>query len=136
MEVFKCLIIEDQLPAQRILKSYIAEIPNLELVDAYISPLKAMESLKGKVIDILFLDVHLPKISGIDFLKSLPQPPSVILTTAFPEYALEGFELDVIDYLLKPFSFERFLKAISKIQRIAKHSNPIFHQKFYLSFLG
>ena len=130
MEVFKCLIIEDQLPAQRILKGYIEEIPNLELIGDFISPLKAMETLETKAIDILFLDVHLPKISGIDFLKSLQQPPAVILTTAFPEYALEGFNLDVVDYLLKPFSFERFLKAISKIQRITKNSNPIFHQKF------
>lgn len=130
VEVFKCLIIEDQLPAQRILKGYIEEIPNLALMGAYISPLKALDSLETQNVDILFLDVHLPKISGIDFLKSIRQPPAVILTTAFPEYALEGFDLDVIDYLLKPFSFERFLKSISKIQRIAKNSNPIFHQKF------
>jgi len=130
VEIFKCLIIEDQLPAQRILMGYIEEIPNLELMGAYISPLKAIETLETKAIDILFLDVHLPKISGIDFLKSFPHPPAVILTTAFPEYALEGFELDVIDYLLKPFSFERFLKAISKIKRITKSSNPIVHQKF------
>lgn len=130
VEILKCLIIEDQLPAQRILSGYIEQVPNLELVGTYITPLEAMPLLESATIDILFLDIHLPKISGIDFLKSLSNPPSVILTTAFTEYALEGFELDVVDYLLKPFAFERFLKAISKIQRIAKNNNPIFHSKY------
>jgi len=130
VEELKCLIIEDQLAAQRILMGYIAEVPNLELIGTYITPLEAMYQLETTTVDILFLDVHLPKISGIDFLKSLPNPPSVILTTAFTEYALEGFELDVVDYLLKPFSFERFLKAISKIHRIAKNNKLIFHQKY------
>ena len=130
MEVLKCIIIEDQIPAQRILKGYLEEIPNLELIGTFISAVEALSTLEVENVNILFLDVHLPKISGIDFLKSLRNPPSVILTTAFTEYALEGFELDVIDYLLKPFSFERFLKAISKIHRIAKNSNPIFHQKY------
>lgn len=124
------MIIEDQLSAQRILQGYIAEVPNLDLIGTYIAPLEAMHLIETTSIDVLFLDVHLPKISGIDFLKSLPNPPAVILTTAFTQYALDGFELDVIDYLLKPFSFERFLKAISKIHRIAKNNNPIFHQKY------
>lgn len=130
MEILKCLIIEDQLAAQRILMSYIEEVPNLELIGTYIAPLEALAHLETTTADVLFLDIHLPKISGIDFLKSLPNPPAVILTTAFTEYALEGFELDVVDYLLKPFSFERFLKAISKINRIAKNNDPIFHQKY------
>ena len=124
------MIIEDQLSAQRILRGYIKEVSNLSLVGAFIAPLEAMPELERKTVDVLFLDIHLPKISGIDFLKSIPNPPAVILTTAFTEYALEGFELDVVDYLLKPYSFERFLKAISKIHRIAKNSNPIFHQKY------
>lgn len=130
MELLKCLIIEDQLSAQRILTSYISEVPNLALIGTYIAPLEAMQQLETTVVDVLFLDVHLPKISGIDFLKSLSNPPPVILTTAFTEYALEGFDLDVIDYLLKPYSFERFLKAIAKINRIAKNNLPIFHQKY------
>lgn len=124
------MIIEDQVSAQRILTGYIEEVPNLELAGTFIAPLEAMIQLENNPIDVLFLDVHLPKISGIDFLKSLPTPPAVILTTAFTEYALDGFNLDVVDYLLKPFSFERFLKAISKIHRIAKNNNPIFHQKY------
>ena len=130
MEILKCLLIEDQLAAQRILAGYITEVPNLELVGTYISPLAAMSQLEATSIDLLFLDVHLPKISGIDFLRALPNPPAVILTTAFSQYALEGFELDVVDYLLKPFSFERFLKAISKINRITKNTHPIYHQKY------
>ena len=125
-----CVIIEDQIPAQRILKGYIGEIPNLELAGIFISPLEALAALENDGVNVLFLDVHLPKVSGIDFLKSLRTPPSVILTTAFTEYALDGFELDVVDYLLKPFSFERFLKAISKIQRISKNTNPIVHKEF------
>jgi len=130
MEVLKCIIIEDQLPAQRILKGYLEEIPNLEMVGTFISPVEALSTLESNNVNVLFLDVHLPKISGIDFLKSLRNPPSVILTTAFTEYALDGFDLDVVDYLLKPFSFERFLKAISKIQRISKTTNPIIHQQY------
>lgn len=127
MEVFKCVIIEDQLPAQRILQRYIKEMPNLELKGTFINPLDALPLLETP-IDVLFLDVHLPKLSGIDFLKSIPKPPHIILTTAFSEYALEGFELDVVDYLLKPFSFERFLKAVNKIKRIEQSEQPIIHQ--------
>ena len=129
MKPLKCLIIEDQLPAQEILTGYLQEVPRLELVAAYVDPLAAITLLETTKIDILFLDVHLPKISGIDFLKSLQSTPHIILTTAFPEYALEGFELDVVDYLLKPFSFERFLRAIAKIERIVKSDDPIIYQQ-------
>lgn len=130
MTTFKCLIIEDQVHAQRILQRYIKEVPYLQLVGTFIAPLEALPYLKQHKVEVLFLDIHLPKISGIDFLKLLPDPPSVILTTAFTEYALEGFELDVVDYLLKPFSFERFLKSIFKIQRISKDKPPIVHQRY------
>lgn len=111
----KCLIIEDQPPAQRILKKYIEDLGNLELRGTFSDALQAMEFLKTEPIDLLFLDIHLPKLSGIDFLKTLPQPPSVILTTAFSEYALESYDFNVVDYLLKPFSFQRFVKAVSKV---------------------
>ena len=130
MDILKCIIIEDQIPAQEILQAYLSEMPNLELVGIYVSPLKALPHLEKEQIDVLFLDIHLPKISGIDLLKLLPNPPVVILTTAFAEYAVQGFELDVVDYLLKPFSFERFLKSISKIQRISKIEKPIIHRQF------
>lgn len=110
-----CLIIEDQAPAQRILERYIHDLGNLALVGTYTDALSALAFLKEKPVDLIFLDIHLPKISGIDFLKVLPSKPAIIFTTAFPDYALQGYELDVVDYLLKPFSFERFVKAVSKV---------------------
>jgi len=111
----RCIIIEDQSPAQRILINYISEVPQLKLVETFGDALAALEFLKTNTVDLIFLDIHLPKISGIAFLKLLSPRPKIILTTAFTEYALDGYELDVIDYLLKPFSFERFYKAVSKI---------------------
>ena len=110
-----CIIIEDQPPAQRILKKYIEDFGTLQLKATFSNAIPAMEFLKTEEVDLIFLDIHLPKISGIDFLKSLPNPPAIILTTAFSEYALESYEFNVVDYLLKPFSFQRFVKAISKI---------------------
>lgn len=112
--MLNCLIIEDQLPAQRILITYIEQMPELRLVAACTNALDATTILRNKVIDLIFLDINLPKISGISFLKNLTAPPKVIITTAYPDHALEGFELDVVDYLLKPFSFERFHKAVLK----------------------
>lgn len=112
-----CIIIEDQMPAQRILKKYIEDMGSLNLVGTFTDALEAMHILNSEKIEVMFLDIHLPKLSGIDFLKTLTNPPQVILTTAFQEYALESYELNVVDYLLKPFSFQRFVKAVSKISR-------------------
>ncbi|WP_299255922.1 LytTR family DNA-binding domain-containing protein [uncultured Aquimarina sp.] len=112
----KCIIIEDQLPAQRILKKYIEDTGSLALIGTFTDALEAMKMMKLTKVDVIFLDIHLPKISGIDFLKTLSNPPQVILTTAFSNYALESYEFDVVDYLLKPFSFQRFIKAISKVE--------------------
>lgn len=112
----KCLIIEDEAPAQRILQRYIADIPHLELVSTENNALSGMAQLDQQSIDLLFLDINLPKLSGLEFLRALRSPPKVILTTAYPEYALESYELNVVDYLLKPFSFSRFLQAIRKAQ--------------------
>ena len=110
-----CIIIEDQPPAQRVLKKYIGDMSNMALRATFGDALKAMDFLKAEPIDLILLDIHLPKISGIDFLKALAHKPHVILTTAFSEYALESYEYDVVDYLLKPFSFERFVQAVSKV---------------------
>lgn len=110
-----CIIIEDQPPAQRILKKYIKDIGTLQLKATFSDAIQAMDFLKSEAVDLIFLDIHLPKISGIDFLKTMPNPPQVILTTAFPDYALESYEFNVVDYLLKPFSFQRFVKAVSKV---------------------
>jgi DNA-binding LytR/AlgR family response regulator len=111
----KCIIIEDQPPAQRILKKYIGDLGSLDLQATFSNAIEAMTFLRAQAVDLIFLDIHLPKISGIDFLKSLPHPPHVILTTAFPDYALESYDLNVVDYLLKPFSFQRFVKAVARI---------------------
>lgn len=109
-----CIIIEDQRPAQEILEKYIKDLGSLQLRGVFTDALQAMHILNEQSIDLIFLDIHLPKLSGVDFLKALNKPPKVIFTTAFPDYALEGYELDVVDYLLKPFSFQRFVKAVAK----------------------
>lgn len=116
----KCLIIEDELPAQRVLKNYIADVPYLELCGTFKSAMEGLETIQSQDIDVLFLDINLPKISGLNFLRSLKNPPKVIITTAYPDYAHEGFELDVVDYLLKPFSFERFIQSLSKLKSETK----------------
>jgi len=117
--MYQCLIVEDELPAQRVLQKYIGDVPSLNLVKSCNNALDAIELLNSTHIDILFLDIQLPKLTGIKFLKSLKKPPQTIFTTAYSEYAVEGFELEAIDYLLKPFSFERFLKSVNKaIDRI------------------
>ena len=113
--MIRCIIIEDQPPAQRVLKKYISDIGTIELKNTFADAIQAMDFLKVEEVDLIFLDIHLPKISGIDFLKSIRYKPHVILTTAFSDYALESYDYDVIDYLLKPFSFERFVRAVSKL---------------------
>ena len=113
--MISCIIIEDQPPAQRILKKYIGDVEALELKATFDNAIAALAYLKTNEVHLIFLDIHLPKLSGIDFLNILSPKPKVILTTAFPDYALQGYELDVVDYLLKPFSFERFFKAVSKV---------------------
>lgn len=129
MKTLNCVIIEDQMPAQRILKGYIRDVPNLKLIGVFIDPSKALIAMADLSVDILFLDIHLPKVSGIEFLRSISPKPNVILTTAFPDYAVEGFNLDVVDYLLKPFSFERFLKAVSKVSRVLSANEALVADK-------
>ncbi|MGH1335387.1 MAG: LytR/AlgR family response regulator transcription factor [Aureispira sp.] len=119
-----CIIIEDQLPAQRILSKYIHDFGSLTLLASFSNALQALEFLQTNKVDLLFLDIHLPKLSGLDFLKALSNPPQVILTTAFPDYALESYECSVVDYLLKPFSFQRFLKAVAKVSLPQQNHSP------------
>ncbi|MBO9203575.1 MULTISPECIES: LytR/AlgR family response regulator transcription factor [Niastella] len=112
--MLQCVIIDDEPIARKGLKEYIQDAPFLQLAGEFDNPLKAAELLMKEKIDLLFLDIQMPKMTGIEFLKSLSHPPMVIFTTAYPQYAVEGFEWNAIDYLLKPFSFERFWKAIVK----------------------
>lgn len=109
-----CVIIDDEPLARKGLKEYITDVDFLNLVGEFDSPLKATELLSSGNVHLLFLDIQMPKITGLDFFKSLQQPPPVIFTTAYPQYALEGFEVNALDYLVKPISFERFLKAVLK----------------------
>ncbi len=116
-----CLVIDDEPYARELLTEFIAKHPGLKLEGAFSSALTALPVLSKKSIDVIFLDIQMPDLTGIDFLKSLDKRPGVIFTTAFAEYAIEGFELDVIDYLLKPFDFQRFLKSVNKLtQRLEK----------------
>lgn len=115
-----CVIIEDQAPAQRLLKKYIADCGSILIKEVFSDPVLALEYLKEIRVDLIFLDIHLPKISGMDFLKILPYKPLVVLTTAFHEYAVQSYEFEVLDYLLKPISYERFLKTIEKVKGALK----------------
>lgn len=120
MKNLKCLVADDEPIARQILENYISELPNLELVATCKDAFEVMDVLQKETIDVLFLDINMPKLSGISLLKTLRTRPEVIITTAYPEYALEGFELSVTDYLLKPFSLERFIQAVMKVQK--KHA--------------
>ena len=120
---FPCLIADDEPIARQIVASYIEQIPHLELVGSCKDAFEVMEELRKQEVDLLFLDINMPKLSGLSLLRSLTKRPQVILTTAYKEYALEGFELAVTDYLLKPFSLERFLQAVQKVEE--KRKQPV-----------
>jgi DNA-binding LytR/AlgR family response regulator len=113
--MIKAIIVDDEPLALDVLETYIEQMPNVELVQKCENALEANEALKNHDVDLMFLDIQMPQITGVEFLKSLKNPPSVIFTTAYPEYAVEGFELDAADYLLKPISLDRFMKAVNKV---------------------
>jgi len=112
--MIKYLIIDDEHMAHEIIKGYCDTLSNMQLMKHCYDAFEALDYLRNDTVDLIFLDLNMPKLKGFDFLKTLPNPPKVIVTTAYKEYALEGYELEITDYLLKPFSFERFLKAVNK----------------------
>lgn len=113
-----CIIIEDEIPAQKILKNYLGKLPNIELLATFNAAIEASPFLNSNEVDVVFLDINLPDISGLDFIKTVKNPPAIIMTTAYPDYAVNSFELEtIVDYLVKPFSFERFYRAIKKVQQ-------------------
>ena len=120
-----CLIVVDEPLAQNVLKNYIPAHPALQLVGICNDAMEAQVVLHEQEIDLIFLDINLPMLSGINFLKTLSTKPMVIFTTAYPEFAVEGFELDAVDYLLKPFSLERFLKAVNKALQSKRSGQPM-----------
>ncbi len=122
MSKIKCIIVEDEPLAAKVLVDYILQVPFLQLQGTFKDAILATEYLRDQSTDLIFLDIHLPKLKGMAFLKTLSHPPAVIITTAYHQYAVEGFNLNVTDYLLKPFEFERFLIAVNKV-RIARPAN-------------
>ncbi len=110
----KCLIVDDEPLARELIRGHIQKLENFEIVAECDNAMKAMDALRNHSIDLMFLDIKMPQMTGIDFLKTLKRPPKVIITTAFSQYALDGFELDVVDYLMKPVTFERFFKSVNK----------------------
>jgi two-component system LytT family response regulator len=123
MSDIKCIIIEDEPLAVKVLSDYISQIPFLEWQATFKDAILATDWLRNNTTDLIFLDIHLPKLKGMAFLRMLTRPPAVIVTTAYHQYAVEGFELNVTDYLLKPIEFERFLVAVTKVKR-AQTDNP------------
>jgi two-component system, LytTR family, response regulator len=118
MSKIKCIIIEDEPLAVKVLSEYIAQTPFLQLDATFRDALLATDYLRRSATDLIFLDIHLPKLKGMAFLKTLSNPPAIIITTAYHQYAVEGFNLNVTDYLLKPFEFERFLTAVTKVHTV------------------
>lgn len=116
MKTIKCLIVDDEAPARRIVEKFLTDLPGYEIAGQCKNAFEAMEMLHSSKPDLMFLDINMPNLSGIQFLKTLDHPPLVIITTAYRDYALDGFELDVVDYLHKPFSIERFIKALNKVR--------------------
>ncbi len=114
----KCLVVDDEAIAQRIIVGYLNDLPGMEVVSTALNAIEAMSILESTDIDLMFLDIEMPKLKGLAFLSALKHPPSVIITTAHREYALDSYDLEVIDYLLKPISFARFVKAINRYKKV------------------
>jgi two-component system LytT family response regulator len=142
-KIWKCMVVDDEPLAREVLVRYVERIPSLLLVRECSNAIEAMETLKNCPVDIMFLDIQMPEILGTDLIKTLKNPPFIIITTAFQEYALEGYELDVADYLLKPIKFERFFKSITKVFRYrgdqtdsenADEESPEIQKEPYLFF--
>jgi DNA-binding LytR/AlgR family response regulator len=136
MDQLKCLIIDDEPLAQNVIENYLEQFSFIELVAKCDNAISALEWIKKQKIDLIFLDISMPFISGIEFIKALQHPPAIILTTAHKEFAVESYELNVLDYLLKPISFERFLKAINKLDTQTSHDiKPVINEPESDSFI-
>ena len=123
MKKLNCLIVDDEELARNLVENYVNRLPHLTVVAKCADPLEAMQVLQEKTVDLMFLDIQMPELTGVEFLRTLSQKPLVIFTTAYKDYALEGYELDIVDYLLKPFRFERFLQAVNKAGKLLKHND-------------
>ena len=130
MSKIKCIIIEDEPLAQERVRGYVSKIPNLELIGSFENGIDALFFLKSNEVDLLFLDINIGEFNGIQFAETLKTPIQIIITTAYPEYALKGFDLNVTDYLLKPFTFDRFIQAVERVQ--LKSVNDVQAPKSYI----
>src|SRR5688572_8186695 len=132
MSKIKCIIVEDEPLAAKVLSDYVSQVPFLELKGTFKDAILATEHLRENTVDLIFLDIHLPKLKGMAFLKTLTNPPAVIITTAYHQYAVEGFSMNVTDYLLKPIEFERFLVAVTKVKSAQKQKEPDNPEKDFI----
>lgn len=135
MKTLQCIIVDDEPIARQILEKYIEEVPHLHLISSCKDAFEVMEIIQKQQVDVLFLDINMPKLSGLSLLKTMRARPQVIITTAYSEYAVEGFELEVKDYLLKPFSFERFYQAVHKVQLTEKPIGKAFELQPPLNYI-
>ena len=119
-----CIIIDDEELARKLLENYIGRLPHLDVIGSFKNPVAALQVLQNQEVDLIFLDIQMPELTGIEFLKTLQHSPQVILTTAYSEYAVESYALNVTDYLLKPFGFDRFLKAVNKASQQIELKKP------------
>lgn len=137
MNPIKCLLVDDEPPAIELLEKYTSMIDQLEVVGTSHSAVKAFDMVREKAVDLIFLDIRMPVLNGIDFIKTLKNPPSIILTTAYREYAIDGYDLDIIDYLLKPIAFDRFLKAVDRYRErtamtVIEKASPLEEQDDFI----
>jgi DNA-binding LytR/AlgR family response regulator len=125
----RCIIIDDEPLAHRVIERYSENVPFLEIVAKCFNAIEAIEVMHNQQVDLLFLDINMPKLTGMEFLKTLKNPPLVIITTAYAEYAIQGYEMDVVDYLMKPFAFDRFFRAIQKAEDILRSKEAPVHEE-------
>lgn len=125
MSTYRVLLVDDEYLALDLLENYVRQVPDLEVVGRYKSPVAALAALQQQPVDLLFLDIQMPGLSGTNFLRTLERPPVTIFTTAYSQHAVEAFDLNAVDYLLKPFSFERFLQALNKARTQLERRYPV-----------
>ncbi|WP_416866259.1 MAG: LytR/AlgR family response regulator transcription factor [Imperialibacter sp.] len=128
----RCLIVDDEPLSQEVIEGYVNDASQLELVAKCSNALEAAELIRSQSVDLIFLDINMPKLSGISLVKSLAKPPAIVFITAYPEFAVEGFEVEAVDYLLKPCSFERFLKAVSKVEHYLQASGRMQEADYFV----
>lgn len=139
MKMIRCIVLEDEEPAQNLMRNYFNRMPELELVEVFDNAIEVSAFLENNSIDLIITDIEMPRLTGLDFIRMLSPKPQVIIITAYPNFALESYELEVTDYLKKPVSFERFQKSIEKVKRLLlnnSHDNTIMEMSMYVKEAG